>query len=96
MFRLVGPEHFRIGRFECKLNIEPDGTFGLLYSLFVNDMPVEEFLAANKKKWITWTVEFSNGNQHHILFGRIKIFCLILQIIELILFLQKETPWTCG
>ena len=73
MFRLVGPEHFRIGRFECTLSIEPDGTFGLLYSLLVNGTPVEQFLEANKKRWVTWTVGFSNGNQHNILFGRNEV-----------------------
>ena len=70
MFRLVGSEHFRIGRFDCKLDVEPDGTFGLLYSLFINGQDIEEFQEINKKKWMTWNVEFNQGNRHTVLFGK--------------------------
>ncbi|XP_046445490.1 fas apoptotic inhibitory molecule 1-like [Daphnia pulex] len=70
MFRLVGSEHFRIGRFDCKLDVEPDGTFGLLYSLFINGQNIDEFQEFNKKKWMTWNVEFGPGNRHTVLFEK--------------------------
>lgn len=80
MFRLVGPEYFRIGRYECKIDVEPNGTFGLVYGLYINGIETEQFLEANKKKWVTWNVEFSSGNTHHILFGidTIKSYILLL------------------
>jgi hypothetical protein len=70
MFRLVGSEHFRIGRFDCKLDVEPDGTFGLIYSLFINGQDVTQFQEISKRKWMTWSVEFSPGNRHTVLFGK--------------------------
>ena len=69
MFRLVGSEHFQLGRFHCKLNVEPDGTFGLLYSLFINGLEVEEFNVANRKRWIIWSLEVKTGTKENIIFG---------------------------
>lgn len=69
MFRLVGPEYFRIGRYEYKIDIEPNGTFGLVYGLYVNGLEVEQFQEANKKKWVTWSINISDGKTHHVVFG---------------------------
>ncbi|XP_057379424.1 fas apoptotic inhibitory molecule 1-like [Daphnia carinata] len=70
MFRLVGSENFRIGRYECKLDVEPDGTFGLLYLLSINGQDIGEFQEVNKKRWITWNVNSSEGKSDTILFEK--------------------------
>lgn len=69
MFRLVGPETFRVGRFECQINVEPDGALGLVYSLKVNGLAVEEFKEWCKRKYVQWTVTLANQNEHHVVFG---------------------------
>lgn len=72
MFRLVGPEIFHLGRFECKLDVEPDGTFGLLYNLSIDSQSIEEFRESCKKKFVSWIVRFSDGTEHRLVFGTKK------------------------
>lgn len=99
MFRLVGSESFRIGRFECKLDVEPDGTFGLLYSLFINGQDIREFQEANKKRWITWNVDFGRGNRDAVLFGNPGISkALTTQPYPILLIShnQKRILWISG
>lgn len=77
MFRLVGPEYFRIGRFECKIDVEPNGTFGLVYELYVNGLEVEQFQEVNKKKWVSWSIDGNDGKMHHVIFGRKPFSCSV-------------------
>lgn len=68
MFRLVGCEMFRLGRFQCRIDVEPDGFMGLVYTLQVDGNPIEQFLEMAKKNSITWTIQL-NGNRHRIVLG---------------------------
>ena len=68
MFRLVGCETFRLGRFQCRIDVEPDGFMGLVYSLQVDDSPIELFLETTRKNLSTWTVRL-NGNRHWLVLG---------------------------
>lgn len=62
MFRLVGPEVFHIGRFQFKLDVDPDGAFGLNYSLTIDGLSVEQFQETCKKKFVTWSVSSTNSS----------------------------------
>lgn len=76
MFRLIGPEIFRLGRFECQINVEPDGTFGFHYSLLVKGLPVEEFKEWCRKKYVYWNVSLANQNEHMVVFGKYILLVL--------------------
>lgn len=69
MFRLVGAEIFHIGRFECKIDVEPDGAFGLNYWLDVDGQRVEQFREAYRKKHTTWTVNVKNAGNYRVVLG---------------------------
>lgn len=73
MFRLVGSEVFNVGHYQCKLDVEPDGAFGLNYVLFIDGQVFEQFLESYKKKHITWTVDLCIGKTHTIVLGKAKI-----------------------
>lgn len=63
MFRLVGPEVFHIGRFQFKLDVDPDGALGLNYQLTIDGLSVEQFRETFKKKFITWSVTIPAANR---------------------------------
>lgn len=73
MFRLVGSEVFNVGHYECKLDVEPDGAFGLNYVLSIDGQILDQFLESYKKKHVTWTVDLSTGKTHTIVLGKANI-----------------------
>jgi len=77
MFRLVGCEIFRLGRFQCRLDVEPDGFMELVYSLQVDGHPIENFLELAKKNFSTWTVQL-NGNRHRVVLGNLLLLIHLL------------------
>jgi len=73
MFRLVGPESFSLGRFDCVLQVEPDGLLGISYTLEINGQNIQDFLEMYQKSFCTWSTQV-NHEQHRIVLGKTVIF----------------------
>ncbi|XP_033625077.1 fas apoptotic inhibitory molecule 1-like [Asterias rubens] len=55
MFKLVGREHFQIGKVKASINIDASGGFSYEYSLEVNGKALKKFKEQRKKSARVWT-----------------------------------------
>ncbi|CAH1772477.1 unnamed protein product [Owenia fusiformis] len=59
MFKLVGREHFNIGKAKCSIIVEAISGFAYEYSLEVNGKPLKKFSENQSKIMKTWTLTVS-------------------------------------
>jgi hypothetical protein len=56
LFKLVGNETFKIGRHQCKINVDAISGFAYEYTLDVDGKPLEKFSENRSKISRTWTL----------------------------------------
>lgn len=59
LFKLVGNESFKIGKHQCKINIEAVSGFAYEYSMEVDGKPIEKFTENRSKISRTWTLNLN-------------------------------------
>lgn len=72
MFKLVGTEHFNIGKTKCCITIDAVAGFAYEYGLDVNGKPLQKFREAQNKVLKCW-IAATDGVQRRIVLGRIHI-----------------------
>ncbi|OWF44174.1 fas apoptotic inhibitory molecule 1-like [Mizuhopecten yessoensis] len=67
MFKLVGKEHFEVGKAKCTIGVEAVSGFAYEYTLEVNGKPLQKFRENQRKIQKAWNV---------VVDGEIKRICL--------------------
>lgn len=67
MFRLVGFEHFNIGKAKCSIQIHPIGGFSYEYSLDINGKSYKKFVENQNKIMKCWCLTFGDKDFRIIL-----------------------------
>ncbi|KAI8777949.1 fas apoptotic inhibitory molecule 1 [Biomphalaria glabrata] len=65
MFKLVGKEHFQVGKAKCVITIEAVSGFSYEYTLDVNGKPLKKFIENQSKVMKAW-VHVIGGNDMRI------------------------------
>ena len=68
MFKLVGKEHFKIGRTNAFILIEAASGFAYEYTMFVDGKPLKKFVEDRKKTARVWTL-ILDGIETRIVLG---------------------------
>lgn len=76
MFKLVGKEHFQVGKAKCVITIEAVSGFSYEYTLDVNGKPLKKFIENQSKVMKAW-VHVIGGNDMRIVLGNP---CLVLSL----------------
>lgn len=68
MFKLVGKEHFTVGKAKCCIAIDAVSGFSYEYTLDVNGKPLKKFQENQSKIMKTW-LPFVSGEPTRIVLG---------------------------
>lgn len=74
MFKLVGKEHFTVGKARCCITIDAVSGFSYEYTLEVNGKPLKKFKENQSRIMHTW-VTFVSGNPTRIVLGMSPTYC---------------------
>lgn len=69
MFKLVGREHFQVGKTKCVISIDAVSGFSYEYTLEVNGKPLKKFKENQSKIMKTWVV-YVAGNGMRVVLGK--------------------------
>ncbi|CAF1227532.1 unnamed protein product, partial [Didymodactylos carnosus] len=65
LFRLLGKEHFIIGKHNCIINIDANSGFAYEYTLEIDGKPLQKFRENRSKISRTWTLKL-DGEEYRI------------------------------
>ena len=69
MFKLVGKEHFKIGKTSAYVSIEAVSGFAYEYTMFVDNKPLKKFVEDRKRTARVWTL-ILDGVETRIVLGK--------------------------
>ena len=73
MFKLVGKEHFQVGKTKCCISIDAVSGFAYEYSLDVNGKPLKKFQENQSRIMRTWVL-YIGGVDTRVVLGEISTF----------------------
>ena len=72
MFKLVGREHFKIGKVSCCISIDAVSGFAYEYTIEVNGKPLKKFMENQSKIMKTWVLYLA-GVDTRVVLGKREI-----------------------